>query len=236
MLKNMDTIEGMKELPSNSIDLILCDLPYGVTKNKTDIVIPFDKLWEQYQRLIKPNGAIVLFAQGIFLVDLINSNRAWYKYDLVWDKVLTSGFLNAKKMPLRQHEHIVVFGKGKITYNPQMTIGKPNHSKGKPKSTANNNYGEFGWVESKMDGLKYPTTILKFSKPHASVAHHRTEKPVALLEWLIKTYSNEGDIVLDNCMGSGSTGVACKHTNREFIGIEIDNNYFNIAQTRILNE
>lgn len=231
-----DCLEVMKSIPDGSVDLILCDLPYGVTQNKADIVIPFAPLWEQYERVIKPNGAIVLFSQGVFYVDLVNSNRKLFKYDLIWDKQLLSGFLNANRMPLRQHEQIAVFGKGKITYNPQMTVGEKNHSKGKPKKNANNNYGEYDFVESKEDGLKYPTSILTFSKPHPSKAKHRTEKPVSLLEWIIKTYSNENEIVLDNCMGSGSTGVACKHTNRRFIGIEIDQEIFTVAKERIKNE
>jgi site-specific DNA-methyltransferase (adenine-specific) len=232
-LFNGDCLEIMKDIPDESIDLILCDLPYGVTHNKADVVIPFEPLWEQYERIIKDNGAIVLFGQGLFFVDLVNSNRKLFKYDLVWDKRLVSGFLNAKKMPLRQHEQIAVFYKKPPTYNPQMKIGAVNHSKGEPKSNKNNNYGQYGFTESKQDGLKYPTSVLEFQKPHPSVALHRTEKPVALLEYLIKTYTNEGETVLDNCMGSGSTGVACVNTNRKFIGMELDENYFNIAKDRI---
>lgn len=233
ILVNDDCLNFMTKIPDKSIDMILCDLPYGVTQNKLDIQIPFDKLWEQYNRIIKDGRAIVLFGQGLFYVDLVNSNRKMFKYDYAWDKVLTSGFLNAQKMPLRQHEQISVFGKGKILYNPQMQAGAKNHSKGKPKENENNNYGKYEFVESKKDGLKYPTSILQFRKPHPSVAKHRTEKPVELLEWLVKTYTNEGDTVLDNCMGSGSTGVACLNTNRNFIGIEKDIKYFDIAEKRI---
>lgn len=234
-LINGDCLELMKKIPDKSIDMILCDLPYGVTQNKSDVIIPFELLWEQYKRIIKENRGIVLFAQGIFYVDLVNSNRRMFKYDIVWDKILTSGFLNSKIMPLRQHEQIAIFGKGKILYNPQMKIGTKNHSKGKPKTCSNNNYGEFAFTESKMDGLKYPTSILSYSKPHPSIAKHRTEKPISLLEYLIKTYTNEGDLVLDNCMGSGSTGVACLNTGRNFIGIELDEKYFNIAKNRLEN-
>lgn len=234
-LYNDDCLAILPNIKNHSIDLILCDLPYGVTQNKSDVVIPFDPLWEQYKRIIRDGRAIVLFAQGIFYVDLINSNRKMFKYDIVWDKVLTSGFLNAKVMPLRQHEQIAIFGKGKILYNPQMKSGAKNHSKGQKKECVNNNYGKFSFVESRTDGLKYPTSIVTFSKSHPSISKHRTEKPVSLLEYLILTYSNEGDTVLDNCMGSGSTGVACKNTGRNFIGIEIDKNYFNIAQERINN-
>jgi site-specific DNA-methyltransferase (adenine-specific) len=224
----------MNKIESNSIDLILCDLPYGVTNNKLDIALPFDALWNNYKRICK--GAVVLFGQGLFFVDLVNSNRDWYKYDIVWDKVLTSGFLNANIAPLRVHEQIAVFGKGKITYNPQKSRGNINHSKGKQKDCENNNYGKYNFVESNFDGLKYPKSIVTFQKPHPSVALHRTEKPVELLSYLIKTYSNEGETVLDNCMGSGSTGIACLKTNRNFIGIEKDKHYFDIASDRIKKE
>lgn len=233
---NMDCLTGMKEIPNKSIDLILCDLPYGKTQNIADKPLPFVPLWKQYERIIKDNGAILLFGQGTFFIDLVNSNRKLFRYDLVWNKTLTSGFLNAKKMPLRQHEQIAVFYKKAPTYNPQMKSGAKNHSKGKPKSNKNNNYGEYGFVESKQDGLKYPTSILEFQKPHPSVALHRTEKPVALLEWLIKTYTNTGETVLDNCMGSGSTAIACIHTNRNYIGFELDKEYFELASKRIKKE
>ena len=233
-----DCLELMKGIPDGSVDMILCDLPYGKTSNPKDIPLPFEPLWEQYKRIIKDNGAIILFAQGLFYVDLVNSNRKMFRYDFSWDKVLTSGFLNANKMPLRQHEQIAVFYKKKTTYNPQYSIGKPNHSKGKPNITKNNNYGEFNFVDNhiKQGCRKHPTSILRFSKPHPSKAIHRTEKPVLLLEFLIKTYTNAGETVLDNCMGSGSTGVACVRTNRNFIGIEFDEKYFNIAKRRIESE
>ena len=238
-LYNGDCLEVMKSIPDKSIDMVLCDLPYGVTQNKSDIVIPFDKLWEHYGRIIKDNGAIVLFAQGVFYVDLVNSNRKLFRYDLVWDKQLISGFLNANRMPLRQHEQIAVFYKKQPTYNPQMSCGKPLHSKGhsyKDKPIVNNNYGDFHFTDDTRAGCteKYPTSIVKFRKPHPSVAKHPTEKPVELLEWLIKTYTNEGAVVLDNCMGSGSTGVACMRTDRNFVGIEIDEKYYNIAKSRVL--
>ena len=233
-----DCLELMKDIPDKSIDMILCDLPYGVTQNKKDIIIPFDKLWKHYERIIKDNGAILLFGQGTFYVDLVNSNRKLFRYDLVWDKQLISGFLNAKRMPLRQHEQIAVFYKKLPTYNPQFTQGKPLHSKGvsyKNKEHTNQNYGEFHMTDDSRAGSteKYPTSILSFSKPHPSIAKHRTEKPVELLEYLIKTYTNEGEIVVDNCMGSGSTCVACVNTNRNFIGIEIEEKYFDIAKERI---
>lgn len=234
-----DCLEIMKTIPDKSINMILCDLPYGVTQNKLDIVIPLDRLWKQYERIIKDNGAIVLFAQGVFYIDLVNSNRKLFRYDLVWDKQLTSGFLNAKRMPLRQHEQIAVFYKKLPTYNPQFKEGKPLHSKGtsyKDKEHKNQNYGEFKMTDDNRAGStqKYPTSILSFAKPHPSIAMHRTEKSIPLLEYLIKTYTNESETILDNCMGSGTTGVACVNTNRNFIGIEITDEYFDIAKKRIL--
>ena len=237
-IKQGDCLELMREIPDKSIDMILCDLPYGTTQNKSDIIIPFDKLWNSYERIIKDNGAIVLFAQGVFYVDLINSNRKLFRYDLIWDKVLTSGFLNAKRMPLRQHEQIAVFYKKLPKYNPQFTSGKPLHSKGKTykdKPIVNQNYGVFHTADDSRAGSteKYPTSILKFQKPHPSISVHRTQKSVELLEWLINTYTDEGETVLDNCMGSGSTGVACVNTNRNFIGYELDEKYFEIAEKRI---
>ena len=239
-LYNGDCLEVMKTLHDKSIDMILTDLPYGLTQNKTDIVIPFEQLWEQYERIIKDNGAIVLFAQGLFYVALVNSNRKLFRYDLVWDKVLTSGFLNAKRMPLRQHEQIAVFYKKLPTYNPQFTEGKPLHGKGtayKNKDIKNQNYGKFNATDDIRKGSteKYPTSIIKFAKPHPSIAKHRTEKSIECLEWLIKTYTNENETVLDSCMGSGSCGVACKNTNRNFIGIELDQHYFDVAKNRLEN-
>ena len=233
-----DCLEIMKQIPDKSIDMVLCDLPYGCTQSQIDVQIPFEQLWEQYKRVTKDNAAIVLFAQGLFFVDLVQSNRKMYRYDLCWDKILISGFLNAKRMPLRQHEQIAVFYKKKPTYNPQMSIGKPLHSKGysyKEKDATNKNYGEYGTVDDDRVGSteKYPTSIVRFQKPHPSKALHQTEKPVDLLEYLIRTYSNKGDVVLDNCMGSGSTGVACVNTDRRFIGIELNDEYYHIADNRI---
>ena len=237
-LYNGDCLELMDKIPDKSIDMVLCDLPYGTTANEADIALPFDKLWSQYSRVVKDNGAIVLFAQGLFYIDLVNSNRALFRYDLVWDKGLITGFLNAHNMPLRQHEQIAVFYKEMPTYNPQMTQGSPLHGRGKAymvKDNKNNNYGSFGNVEDTRKGSteKYPTSILYCQKPHPSVAVHRTEKPVPLLEYLIKTYTNEGDTVLDNTMGSGSTGVACLNTERNFVGIELDSDYFEICKKRM---
>lgn len=237
-LYNGDCLEVMKDISNKSVNMVLCDLPYGITQNKKDIVIPFDRLWNEYERIVKDNAAIILFGQGTFFVDLVNSNRKLFRYDLVWDKQLTSGFLNANRMPLRQHEQIAVFYKKLPTYNPQFKQGKPLHSKGvsyKNKEHKNQNYGEFAMIDDSRKGSteKYPSSILSFSKPHPSISLHPTQKPIELCEYLIKTYSNEGDVILDNCMGSGTTGIACMNTNRYFIGIEINPEYYRIAEQRI---
>ena len=230
-----DCLELMKKIPEKSVDLILCDLPYGRTQNRWDTVLPYSQLWDRYLRIIKDNGAILLFADGLFMAELMLSNKKMWRYNIVWDKVLTSGFLNANRMPLRSHEEIVVFYNKQPTYNPQKTIGEKNHSKGKLKANQNNNYGEHGFVDNReeLGNMKHPKSIITFSKPHPSVSQHPTQKPVDLLEYLIRTYTNEGDTVLDNCMGSGSTGVACINTNRNFIGMELEEKYFKIAQERI---
>ena len=232
-----DCLEIMPTISDNSVDMILCDLPYGRTHNRWDSILPFDNLWTNYERIIKGNGAIVLFADGLFMAELMLSNKKLWRYNLIWDKVLTSGFLNANRQPLRQHEELVVFYKKQPIYNPQKIKGNKNHSKGVIKTTANNNYNKFDFIDNneKLGDMKHPKSILTFSKPHPSVMLHPTEKPIELLEWLIRTYTNEGNLILDNCMGSGSTGVACKNLNRSFIGIEKDEKYFQIAKERIEN-
>ena len=237
-----DCLEVMKIIPSKSIDMILCDLPYEVTRNKWDIIIPFKPLWEQYNRVIKDNGAIVLFGQGMFTAKLMLSQEKIWRYNLIWEKDRPSGFLNAKRMPLRNHEDILVFYKKTPTYNPQFWNGNPLHSMGtkyKEGKLANNNYGKFKSyknpsAEREGDTKKYPRSILKFKRPHPPI--FPTQKPVDLCEWLIKTYTNEGEIVLDNCMGSGSTGVACLNVGRKFIGIELDEKIFDIANKRLRGE
>lgn len=237
-LINWDCLEEMDKIQDKSIDMILCDLPYWTTQNKADIILPFDLLWKHYERIIKDNWAIILFWQWLFFIDLINSNRKLFRYDLVWNKELTTWFLNAKRMPLRQHEQIAVFYKKLPVYNPQFKQWKPLHWRGKSyleKENINNNYWDFRQLEDtrKWDTNKYPTSILTYSKPHPSKALHRTEKPVELLQELILTYSNEWDLILDNCMWAWSCWVACKNTNRDFIWIELDENYFKIAEERI---
>ncbi len=225
---NGDCLEIMKSISDKSIDLILCDLPYGTTRNKWDSIIPLDKLWEQYERIIKDNGAILLFAQTPFAQQLGASNLKLLKYEWIWDKKRVTGFLNSKKMPMKRHENILVFYKKLPTYNPQLTKGKPYHTHNKAPST---NYNSFETnYETKNDGWRFPVDIQEFS-PETGL--HPTQKPVALLEYFIKTYSNELDTVLDNCMGSGSTGVAALNINRRFIGIEKDEKYFEIAKKRI---
>ncbi|MGL4801919.1 MAG: DNA-methyltransferase [Cetobacterium sp.] len=234
-LQVMDSLieQGVK------VDMILCDLPYGVTKNDWDKdIIPLNELWKRYNKIIKDNGAIVLFGQDKFTAKLMMSNVKNHRYNLIWDKVLKSGFLNCNRMPLRQHEDICVFYKKLPTYNPQKFEGeKESHSSGTKSMDEyrNCNYGKFENVDnSKKHGkMKFPTSILKFEKPHPSIAVHPTQKPVDLCEWLIKTYTNENEIVLDNTMGSGSTGVACLNTNRRFIGIEQNEEYMDIACQRI---
>ena len=232
-LYNGDCLEVMKDIPDKSIDMILCDLPYGMTQNKWDICIPLDKLWEQYKRIIKPSGAIVLTSQGLFTAKLIMSQPQLYKYKWIWEKSKSTNFLNAKKQPLRKHEDICVFYKKQPTYHPQMTAGTP-YDKGVRKNQLSGSYGNFLPVHVSSDGERYPTDIIyvKTAESEGEVVHP-TQKPVALLEYLIKTYTNECETVLDNCMGSGSTGVACLNTNRNFIGIELDEKYFSIAKERL---
>ena len=234
LLLEGDCIKWMRELPDKSINMILCDLPYGTTTCKWDIIIDFKKLWGQYKRIIKDNGAIVLTASQPFTSALIMSNINDFKYEIIWEKEKPSNFGFAKYGIMKYHESIIVFGNGRLTYNPQMTIGKPNHSVGKGIRKKNNESGaNTTVVKNKIDGLKHPKSIIKINRESKPI--HPTQKPVALMEYLIKTYTNEGDLVLDNCMGSGTTGVASKNLNRNFIGIELDEKYFEIAKKRIEN-
>ena len=242
-LRYGDCLEVMKEIPDKSVDLILCDLPYGTTKCKWDVVIPFDKLWEQYNRLIKEDGAIVLFGKEPFSSQLRISNLEMYKYDWIWVKDTKSNFMQANHQPLNNVELISVFGKGYVrsikdkvmmTYNPQFTESKeyklPKVSKTTDLFGENHKNGVYKHYE-RDTSKRYPYNIIQFNMDKPKV--HPAQKPIALLEYLIKTYTNEDGVVLDNCMGSGSTGVACVNTGRNFVGIELDEKYFNIAKERI---
>lgn len=229
-LFNGDCLEVMDELIEKGVkvDMILCDPPYGTTQNAWDTVIPLDQLWERYERVIKDNGAIVLFAQTPFDKVLGASNLKLLKYEWIYNKSKPTGFLNANKMPLKKHENILVFYKKLPTYNPQGLI------KDGVKKVTRTNKGNYGKCEATTvrKYTNYPTSELNYSNVFKNQLHP-TQKPVELLEYLIKTYTHEGELVLDNCMGSGSTGVACMNTNRKFIGIELDNYYFNIAKERM---
>lgn len=229
-----DCLELMKKISDKHIDLILCDMPYGTTKCRWDSIIPLDKLWEQYKRIIKDNGAICLFAQLPFDKVLGCSNLEMLRYEWLWEKEQGTGNLNANKMPLKKTENILVFYKKLPLYNPQKITG----SSYEIKRDYNNNeiFGKTGTKDgyiTKNDGFRYPTNILKFNRELRDRLHP-TQKPVALLEYLIKTYTNENEIVLDNCAGSFSTGVACINTNRKFIGYELDEKYFEIGKNRLL--
>lgn len=225
-----DCLERMKEIPDGSVDMVLCDLPYGLTRNRWDSVIPFEPLWTEYKRIIKKNGAVVLFGNEPFSSCLRISNLKWYKYDWVWNKKQVTGFLNAKKQPLRTVENILVFYDHQCTYNPQMEKGKMQL---KATGGASSNYNNFVAMPHYSDTY-YPKNIITIPQKRVK-GGHPTQKPVALLEYLIKTYTNEGDTVLDNCAGSMSTVIACLNTSRNCIAIEKDENYFNIGCERVKN-
>lgn len=225
-----DCLEVMRDIPDKSIDMILCDLPYGTTACKWDSVIPFEPLWEQYNRIIKDKGAIVLFGSEPFSSYLRMSNIKNYRYDWIWEKEQGANFMLCKYQPYKVHETISVFSKKRHIYYPQMTEGKPYIS---GKGTSGDITGNVKKVQTKNNGTRYPRSIQKFNTNKSKGSLHPTQKPIDLLQYLIKTYTNEGDLILDNCMGSGSTGIACLNTNRKFIGIEKDENYFNIAKRRI---
>ena len=231
-----DCLELMKTIPSGSVDAIIADPPYGTIACKWDSIIPFGLMWEQLNRIIKPNGAIVLFGSEPFSSALRMSNIKNYKLDLKWVKSRPTGHLNAKRMALKNIEDVIIFYRKQPTYNPQFTKGKPNNIKeGEARVTkaTNNIYGAFkNSVQIKTE-KKYPKQNLYFNQNDPRKILHPTQKPVSLMEYLIKTYTNENETVLDFTMGSGSTGVACVNTNRNFIGIEMVENYFNIAEKRI---
>ena len=229
LLMNADCLQAMCVIPDGSVDLILCDLPYGTTQNKWDSVIPFEPLWREYWRVIKPNGAVVLTAQPPFDKVLGCSQLEFLKYEWIWQKTKATGHLNSKLQPLKEHENVLVFYRQQPTYSPQGLLRKsvPTVRKGRDNG---GNYGKSD-KDSLQEFSNFPRSILQVASEGKTV--HPTQKPVALMEYLIRTYTDEGETVLDNCMGSGTTGVACKNTRRNFIGIERDPDYFRIASDRI---
>jgi len=244
-LINDDCLKVLPTMPDKSIDFILTDPPYGTTQCKWDSIIPFEPMWKELKRIIKDNGCIALFGSEPFSSSLRISNIKWFRYDWIWQKDNSTGFANAKKQPMRKYENITIFYKKQPTYNPQMTAGKPYIIKeGIRKNSIKTLSGDKIQVKNKSNivsyfrnknnnfGTRYPINIINFKRERGL---HPTQKPVALLEYLIKTYTNENDTVLDFTMGSGSTGVACKNTNRKFIGIELDKEYFDIAENRMIN-
>ncbi len=226
---NEDCLTGMSKIPDGSVDLIITDLPYGITDCAFDRRLPFEPLWEQFHRVTKKNAAICLFAAGKFLIELAASNLKEYRYKWVWRKNLGTGFLNAKKMPLRAHEDILIFYRKLPKYNPQFTQGKPYGFRERKTFSPNYANQEYTFINNE-DGRRYPLDVIKYMQPKE---HSPQQKPVALLEYLIRTYSDAGEMVLDATMGSGSTGVAAINTGRNFIGFETEEKYFEIAKDRI---
>ena len=236
---NEDCLVGMKAIPDKSIDCIICDLPYGTTACKWDVIIPFDKLWEQYRRIVKDNGAIVLFGSEPFSSHLRLSNLSWYKYDYVWLKTKATGFQNAKIQPMRKHEIISVFYSKQCQFNQQnlIKLDKPIKSgRERKRNDEQHRLGVAGKTDYYTQFTGWQTSVLSFPNPSGAGHLHPTQKPVELIRWLVRTYTNEGDLVLDNCMGSGTTAVACIKEKRHFIGYEITKEYFDIAQERIKQE
>lgn len=235
-LMHGDCLEMMKLIPEGSVDMVLCDLPYGTTQNKWDAVIPFDQLWVEYKRVCRKGVPLVFTAAQPFASALVMSNPTWFKWEDIWHKSNPTGHLNAKVMPLRQHENILIFCEAKAPYNPQM-IDKETPRKAQKTVNSKGAYGEAteGVFRTVPDEKGYPRSVTKFNTAYhdREAGLHPTQKPVALMEYLIRTYTNEGETVLDNTMGSGTTGVACANTGRKFIGIERDDKYFAIAQKRI---
>ncbi len=229
-LHHGDCLSIMPTLEAGSVDMILCDLPYGTTALKWDSVIPLEPLWKEYKRLIKPNGAIVLFGSQPFTSALVMSNPKWFRYCWVWEKNSPSGFLQAKQRPLKYHEDIAIFSRRSHVYNPQTTRTRKRIAKS-GVNTGKQHWRKLFQAETDNKGKANPHSVIFCETVENAV--HPTQKPAPLLQYLIRTYTNEGDIVLDNCMGSGSTGVACALEERSFIGIEQDKGYFEIAQKRI---
>jgi site-specific DNA-methyltransferase (adenine-specific) len=235
-----DCLELMKDIPDKSVDMVLCDLPYGTTACKWDSAIPFEFLWEQYNRIVKKHGVVALFGTQPFTSKLIMSNLKHFKYEIIWHKSKSGSAFTAKYRPIAKHENICIFCKGTAKYNPQLVKGEP-YSRIHKKSEAKINNHNIGFKHSDNEevvsvntGFRYPETVQFFQqKWRRQDQLHPTQKPVDLLEWLIKSYTIEHDVVLDNCMGSGSTGIACLNTNRDFVGMELNEEYFSVAKTRI---
>jgi site-specific DNA-methyltransferase (adenine-specific) len=239
---NMDCLEGMKQIPDGSVDAVICDLPYGTTACAWDTVIPFEPLWEQYKRICKPNAAIVLFGAEPFSSMLRMSNIEWFKYDWYWRKPKGTGHLNAKKQPMRDVEIISVYYQQQATYNPQFSKGEPFGNKSGSKhftsEAGETTYGKFAsgpGTRNDNPGIRYPKQCIEFGVVERDTIHP-TQKPVDLIAYLVRTYSNEGDTILDNCMGSGTTAIACIKEKRHYIGFELNREYFDKAVKRIQAE
>ena len=242
---HMDCIDGMRRMADASVDAVIADLPYGALNSRNDAAqwdkpVPFEPLWEQYRRITKPDSPIILFAQGLFTAQLVLSQPALWRYNLVWQKDRVTGHLNANRMPLRQHEDIVVFYRHQPVYHPQMRPCLPerrNHGRRTTAEFTNRCYGQMKMTPVRMADDKYPTSVICIPKEHRKgTFYHPTQKPVALVEYLIRTYTDEGDVILDNCIGSGTTAVAAIRTNRHFIGFEIQKDYCGIANRRVADE
>lgn len=227
-----DCLDRMKEIQSGSVDMVLADPPYGTTQCKWDSVIDMQAMWRELERVCKPNAAIVMTAAQPFTAQLVCSNMGMFRYEIIWEKGNATGFLNAKKQPLRAHESVLVFYRQQPTYNPQMTSGHARKTS-KRKTVSSECYGKALSLTEYDSTERYPRSVQFFSSDKQRGSYHATQKPVALMEWLIRTYSNIGDVVLDFCMGSGTTGVACINTDREFIGMEADADIFQVATDRI---
>jgi len=234
-LKLGDCLQLMFEIPDNSVDMVFCDMPYGTTACKWDSVLDLDLLWVQYKRLIKADGVIALTAAQPFTTNLICSNKEWFKYCWYWHKNQGTNFFHAKRMPIRKIEEVLVFSTSNKAYKPQITSGHIPTQSAKGTSTGNIYHGNNIRNEQGGKTTRYPDNVLQFKCVSNYKRMHPSEKPIELIEYLIKTYTNAGDVVLDNCMGSGTTGVACKKLNRKFIGIELDDTYFETAKKRIEN-
>jgi site-specific DNA-methyltransferase (adenine-specific) len=232
---NADCLDVMGEIKPHTIDAIITDLPFETTQNDWDKQLNFGTLWRCVNEVLKPNGVFVTFGSGLFISELVVSNPKMWKYNLIWEKSTVTGFLNANRMPLRSHEDILVFYHKQPTYNPQKEHGSKNHTRGKDKPTTGNNYGRYGFqsVGPCNDGMKFPRSVLHFDTVPPSKKTHPTEKPVPLMQYLVKTYTNPLDTVLDMCCGTGACLVACKQTGRNFIGIDISQKYCDVARDRV---